>query len=418
MPEGNRVVMVSAPQKPGVTVPDEATMAAAIKAAASKPITAYADTTTAKPLFSATPKAGTVTKTNVRADVGVIEWTLSNGVKVILKPTTYKQDEVVFRAFSPGGTSLAPDADLISVEPAAAIISSSGIGSFSRIELGKMLAGKIAGVAPEIGPLDEGLRGSASVKDLETMFQLIYMTFTEPRLDRDVFTVMRDQTKMMLGNMRATPNFAFSEALNEALTQNHPRERTPTQEMIDKMDADKALAFYKDRFADASDFTFVFVGSFDPAALQPLAERYLASLPSIGRKETFKDHNVRTPSTVVERKVEKGLEPQSHSRVVFTGPFRVQPAAAHSDSSCRVRAADATARDPARRPRGDVQRLCGGRLRQVPDPGIQLLDRFRQQPRSCRGADEACVRGDRGLQGQRAHREAAGRRQGRLHPRL
>ena len=321
MPEGNRVVMVSAPQKPGVTVPDEATMAAAIKSAASKPITAYADTTTAKPLFTATPKAGTVTKTNVRADVGVVEWTLSNGVKVVLKPTTFKQDEVVFRAFSPGGSSLAADADLVSVEPAAALISSSGIGSFSRIELGKMLAGKIAGVSPYIGSLDEGLSGSASVKDIETMFQLIYMTFTEPRMDRDVFTVMRDQTKMMLGNMRSTPNFLFQEALNEALTQNHPRERTPTAEMIDKMDPDKALAFYKDRFADASDFTFVFVGSFDPAALQPLAERYLASLPSTGRKETFKDHNVRTPSTVVERKVEKGLEPQSHWRVVFSGPF-------------------------------------------------------------------------------------------------
>ena len=322
MPEGNRVVVVSAPQKPGVQVPDEAAMAAAIKSAASKPLTAYADTTSAKPLFSAAPKAGAVTKTNVRADVGITEWTLSNGVKVILKPTTLKADEILFRAFSPGGTSLVADDELISAEPAAALISSSGLGSFSRIELGKMLAGKIANAGPYIGPLDEGLNGSASANDLETMFQLIYMTFTEPRADKDVFEVMKNQTKMMLGNMRSNPNFLFQEALNEALTQNHPRERTPTPEMLDKMDLDKALVFYKDRFSDASDFTFVFVGTFDPATLRPLVERYVASLPSTGRKETFKDRNVRTPSTVVEKRVEKGLEPQSHSRVVFTGPFQ------------------------------------------------------------------------------------------------
>ena len=153
------------------------------------------------------------------------------------------------------------------------------------------------------------------------MFQLIYMTFTAPRADQDVFDVMKSQTKMMLGNMRSQPDFVFQEALTEALTQNHPRERTPSPEMLDQMDLAKSMAFYKDRFADASDFTFVFVGSVDPAALRPLVERYLASLPALRRKETWKDHNVRPPSTVVERRVEKGLEPKSHSRVVFTGPF-------------------------------------------------------------------------------------------------
>jgi zinc protease len=91
--------------------------------------------------------------------------------------------------------------------------------------------------------------------------------------------------------------------------------------MIDQMDMDKAFAFYKDRFADAGDFTFVFVGTLDPAAMKPLVERYIASLPSTGRKETWKDHKIVPPSLVVERKVEKGLEPQSHTRIVFTGPF-------------------------------------------------------------------------------------------------
>jgi zinc protease len=321
MPEGNRVVMVSAPQKPGVTVPDEAKLAAAIKAAAGKPLEAYTDTTSTKPLFSASPRPGTVTRTNVRADVGITEWDLSNGVRVVMKPTTFKQDEVVFRAFSPGGTSLVADADLIWAEPAVAIVTSSGLGAFSRIEMRKMLTGKIANVGPYIGELEEGLAGSASVKDIETMFQMIYMTFVEPRADPEIFNLMKTQTKMLLGNMRSQPMFAFQEAMTEALSQNHPRERTPTPEMLDQMDMDKAFAFYKDRFADAGDFTFVFVGTLDPAAMKPLVERYIASLPSTGRKETWKDHNIVPPSSVVERKVEKGLEPQSHTRIVFTGPF-------------------------------------------------------------------------------------------------
>jgi zinc protease len=264
---------------------------------------------------------GTVTKTNVRAEYGITEWTLSNGVRVAIKPTTFKQDEVMFNAFSPGGTSLVADDDLIWAVSTSQIIAFSGLGPFNRIELGKMLSSKIAGASPYIGELDEGLSGSASVKDLETMFQLIYMRFTEPRADQDVFKIVQTQSKIQLANQRATPEFAFSEALTEALTQNHPRERSPTPEMLDKLDLAKSLAFYKDRFADASDFTFVFVGSIDPATLKPLVEKYLGSLPSLGRKETWKDHNVRPPTTVVERRVEKGLEPKSESQLVFTGPM-------------------------------------------------------------------------------------------------
>jgi zinc protease len=321
MPEGNRVVVISAPQKPTLKIPDEATLNAAIKAASSKTLQPYADKANTAAFFRATPAAGTIVSTNTRAEVGITEWKLSNGVRVAIKPTTFKEDEVVFRAFSPGGTSLVGDDDLVWAESAAPIIVNSGLGPFSRIELGKMLSDKIAGATPYIGELEEGLSGSASVKDLETMFQLIYMRFTEPRADPDIFKIVQSQSKMLLANQKATPEFAFSEALSEALTQNHPRERTPTPEMFDRLDLDKSMAFYKDRFADASDFTFVFVGTIDPATLKPLVEKYLASLPSIGRKETWKDHNVRPPSKIVERRVEKGLEPKSQSELIFTGPM-------------------------------------------------------------------------------------------------
>jgi len=129
-----------------------------------------------------------------------------------------------------------------------------------------------------------------------------------------------------LGNQAADPGFAFSSALMSARYQNHLRRRFPTPEMIDEWNLDKSMAFYKDRFADASDFTFVFVGSFDLATIKPLVERYLGSLPSIKRKESWKDVGVRTPDNVVVKKVEKGVEPKSSSAIVFSGPFEFDQA--------------------------------------------------------------------------------------------
>src|SRR5437016_12791678 len=153
------------------------------------------------------------------------------------------------------------------------------------------------------------------------MFQLIYLRFTAPRSDPDAFNAQAAQMKTRLGNQVAVPEFAFSSALFAARYQNHPMRRLLTAEMIDEWNLDKSMAFYKDRFADASDFTFVFVGSFDPATIKPLVEKYLGSLPSIHRKESWKDVGVRQPSDVVVKKVEKGVEPKSLSFIAFSGPF-------------------------------------------------------------------------------------------------
>jgi zinc protease len=325
-PDGNRVVVVSGPDKPGLTMPDEARLAAVMAGAASKPLTAYVDSVGAAPLLSPMPTAGTIAKTTTRADLGITEWVLSNGVTVVLKPTTFKEDEVVFRAVSPGGTSLASDADYVSATTAAALIGASGLGPFNATDLGKTLAGKAADVNASIGETDESLNGSASPKDLETLFQLIHLTFTQPRADPALFSIMTTQTKIALANQRALPDFAFAEARNDALTKGHLRRRIPTPEMIDAMNLDTSLAFYKSRFADASDFTFIFVGTFTVEGIKPLIERYVASLPSLSRKETWKDIGVRPPTGVVERNVEKGVEPKSRTSLVFTGPFQYEPA--------------------------------------------------------------------------------------------
>jgi len=322
MSESSRVVMVSAPEKDGVTVPDETKLAAVVKGVGTKEIAVYVDTVANQALLDKMPEPGKIVKTTSKEAFGITEWDLSNGVKVVLKPTTVKQDEIVFRATSPGGYQLASDQDFIPARTAAQAMSATGVGKFSAIDLRKMLAGKIASVGALISELEEGLSGSGSPKDLETMFQLIYLRFTQPRADQGAFAAHIAQFKTILANQQKSPEWAFSDMLQRTLTQDHPRARPMTAEMIDQMDLDKSLAFYKDRFADASDFTFVFVGSFTLEMMRPFVERYLASLPALRRNETWKDVGIRPPKGVVEKTVLKGIEPKSQAAVFFTGPFQ------------------------------------------------------------------------------------------------
>lgn len=321
----NRFVIVTAPDKPGLVLPDEAKLAAAIKTGGSRDVTAYVDTVTSGALLDTPPSGGTVVKTTTKDGIGITEWELSNGVKVVLKPTTFREDEIVFRATSPGGSSLASDADFIPASTAAPLIAAGGLGKFSAIELRKVMTGKVANASAFIGETEEGLAGSASRKDLETMFQLIYLRFTQPRADKDAFTVQATQTRTALANQSAVPEFAYAEALTSILGQNHLRRRITTAATVDQWNLDKSLAFYKERFADASDFTFVFVGSFDPAVMKPLVEKYLGGLPSIRRQESWKDVGARMPTGVIEKTVEKGIEPKSQTTIVFSGPFVYDP---------------------------------------------------------------------------------------------
>jgi zinc protease len=318
----SRVVMVSTPQKEGLSVPDEPKLAAVIKTAAGKEIKPYVDTVGDQPLLDKLPEPGKIIKTGMKEAFGITEWELSNGVKVVFKPTNYKQDEIVFRALSPGGTSLASDKNYIPASTASQVIAGGGLGKFNAIELRKVLSGKVASARPYISETEEGLSGSASPKDLETMFQLIYLTFTEPRADATIFGVLTAQMKALLANMKASPEAAFSETLQTTLSQNHYRARPMTPEIVDEMNLEKSFAFYRDRFADASDFTFIFVGNIDLEAMKPLVERYLGALPSIHRNETWKNVGINPVKGVVQKTVKKGIEPKSQAAIVFTGPFR------------------------------------------------------------------------------------------------
>jgi zinc protease len=322
----NRVVVVSAPEKEGFKVPTEQRLLEVLNQAAAEEITPYKDTATEKPLFEAVPEPGKIIKGEAIEEMNITQWELSNGAKVVLKPTDFKEDEILFRAFSPGGTSLAKDEDYIAASTASQIVSAGGLGNFSAVDLRKALSGKVASVRPFIGELEEGLTGSASPKDLETLFQLIYLTFTAPRCDPTIFNIITAQAKAMLANRAASPDVAFTDALQTTLSQNHFRARPMTAEIIGEMDLNKSCAFYKDRFADAGDFTFFFIGNLDIEAMKPLVARYLGSLPSLNRKETWRDVGIKPPKGVVQKEVRKGIEPKSQTAIVFTGPFQYDQA--------------------------------------------------------------------------------------------
>jgi zinc protease len=313
---------VSAPEKPDVPVPTEAALSAVFGQVAGKQITAYADTLGRAALVPVAPQPAAIVGERTIPEIGVTEWTLANGVRVVLKPTDFKDDEVLMQAVSPGGTSLVPDDHFISASFASSIVSMSGAGAFSAVDLQKVLAGKAVRVNPTIDDTEEGLRGSASPKDLEALLQLAYLYVTAPRLDSAAYASLRQRLLAFVANRGASPEANFQDTLQVTLAQGNPRARPLTPAVVQEADLGAALAFYRDRFADASDFTFFFVGNIDLAVARPPVQQYLGGLPSLKRHESWRDLNMPPPTGIVRKVVHKGVEPKARTQLVFTGPFQ------------------------------------------------------------------------------------------------
>ena len=318
---GNRVCVISAPEKEGVKIPTESEVATILTGAAQKKLEAYVDKVTTKPLMAAKPKAGKVVDERKIESIGVTEWKLSNGALVVLKPTDFKNDEILFSAYSNGGTSLSSDADYTSASLASQVVSMCGIGEFDAVALSKMLTGKVVNVNPTVSSLSEGFSGSASPQDLETLLQLTYLYATNPRTDTSAFGAYLSRMKASLQNRNASPEGAFYDTVGVTLAQYHYRARPMTPKILDEVTLDKAMAFYKDRFADAGDFIYFLVGSFQLEKIKPMVEEYLASLPSTSRKETWRDVGIWPPKGVINKEVFRGIEPKSSIMISFTGPF-------------------------------------------------------------------------------------------------
>jgi zinc protease len=319
--DGNRVVTVSSPKKDGFVPPTENEVLKILEEASTKKVDAYVDNIITKPLIEKKPKPGTVTKTKEIKEYSITEWTLSNGARVILKPTDFKNDEIVFSAYSRGGTSLASDKDFISAANAAATVSEGGVGEFDATTLRKLLAGKIVSVNPGISELSENFSGSASPEDLETLFQLVHLYFTSPRKDTAATQAYLARQKAFVENNTLSPESAFRDTFYVTTSQYHFRSRPMTVKILDEYNFDRAIAFYKDRYADASDFIFFFIGNFELVKMKPFVEQYLASLPNLKRKESWRDVNRISPKGVIEKEVRKGIDPKSYVLMSFTGSF-------------------------------------------------------------------------------------------------
>ncbi len=321
--DDNIAVLITAQEKEGVKVPTEDQVKDIINSVKAKKIEAYVDKVSDAPLLAAVPVATKVVKRTEAPAFGYTELTFGNGVKMILKSTDFKNDEILLGAFSPGGSSLYPDAEIMSASLATQIITQSGLGDYDFTGLQKKLSGNTAKLAPYISDLREGVNGSCSPKDIETMLQLNYLYFTKIRKDERAFNAYMSRMKNMIKPMRTNPQVIFQDTLSKIISLNNPRViAIPTEAQLDQVNLERSISIFKDRFADASDFTYLMVGNFKVEDVIPLLEKYIGGLPSIGRKEIWKDVTPGFPKGLKVVEVPKNSEPQSQVAMIWKGDFK------------------------------------------------------------------------------------------------
>ncbi|MBD1393428.1 M16 family metallopeptidase [Mucilaginibacter glaciei] len=316
----NRVVIVEAPEKDKDKLPTEKTILDWVNNA-GKNVTAYVDNVTSKPLMEKAPEGGKVVSETVDTAIATTTYVLNNGLKVILKPTQFKNDQILINGNSFGGTSLASDADFTSANLAAPIIGNSGVGDFNQGQLDKTLAGKSLHVQPYISDISQGITANASPRDFETAMQLIYLYFTQPRKDKDIWQGNINQTRSILATRGVDPGSVFQDTIAAVLNNHNFRAMVTTPERLNAVSLDKAYSFYKDRFADASAFTFTLVGNFTPEDIKPYLEAYLGSLPSTNKKETYKDLRMYPTPGLITKVVNKGIDDKATVQLVFSGAY-------------------------------------------------------------------------------------------------
>jgi len=321
--DSNMVIAVSAPEKEGLKLPSEIELLALVQQVKSQTLSPYVDIVNEEPLFEQELAPGKIVSVKTYKNTGVKQWKLNNGVTVLYKPTDFQNDQILLRAFSPGGTSLYDLDDLYEAREAANIISESGVGAFDDTTLKKKLAGKIVKVEPFIESENEGFNGNSSQRDLETMFQLIYLYATAPRLDNDSFNGWLARQKAWLENSQLSPESVFFDSLSYFMYDNNPRVRTMQAEDLPALNQERVLQIYKERFADFSDFTFIFVGNFEEQQLKEYCLKYLANLPAHGKKEQVKDNGVRFTKGKKTFVMHRGQDPKSIVNLTVCGSAKI-----------------------------------------------------------------------------------------------
>ncbi len=314
----DRAVIVMSPESEKTKLISEKDLVALLNKPFGK-IKSYEDKVVKGALLAKPITRGTISSETKVQEVGVTELMLSNGAKVLLKPTDYKNNEILFSAISPGGASLYSVEDHMSASNASSIAILGGVGDFDMMSLQKEHTGKQVRVMPSVGLYSEGLSGSSTPKDFETAMQLIHGYFTEPRKDSNMFKVMQQQMTSMLANKGKDPGSVFSDSVSYIMSGYNARRKPMTMESLANISLDKSYDVYKERFADAGDFIFTFVGNFKIDSIKPLIEKYIASLPSSGKKEMWQDVGIRYPTGVIDKVIKKGQENKASVRLSFTG---------------------------------------------------------------------------------------------------
>ncbi|MBU3010035.1 insulinase family protein [Polaribacter vadi] len=320
--DDNRVIIITGPKQ----VVTEQQVLDALNNVKTKELKPYEDKEVAASLITETPKMGKIVGTNKNDKLGTKTFVLENGAKITYKKTDFKNDEILFTAYSYGGTSLYTDEELKATSFANAALTDAGVNGYSKSDLRKMMSGKIANARPYISGLSEGFNGSASPKNLEELFQLIHLYFTSLNKDDKAFKSSINKNKSFLGNLLASPNFFFQKEMSDFMNKGNTRYTGfPSEEKYDAADYDLAYAKYKERFADAGDFNFYFVGNIDERKLAEYAMKYIASLPGKDSKETYKVNDFRPLKGSHTKIVEKGKDPKSNVRITYLGETTYNP---------------------------------------------------------------------------------------------
>lgn len=307
MSDSNLVVMSMLPDKKKMPCPTDDEIKQLLVSVASEDIPAYVDRAAGDSLIGQIPAVGEVVKTK-KSHYGYKQLTLSNGVTVYLKHTDYKADEVIMHVVSKGGQAQYDESEHLNLDNVADVIENNGIGKFNSTDLQKVLAGKMAYVSPYVNMYTEGLKGYCTPKDFVTMMQLTHLQFTAPRLDDEAFAAYKSKMVSLLENQEQDPMTSFRDTTYSVLYGNHPRMIRTKAADVEKICDTRILEIYKERFANAADFEFIFTGAIDETTAIPLIEKYIGSLPTGGKAEKYQDVRLEIQKgkhkTVFERQVE------------------------------------------------------------------------------------------------------------------
>ena len=287
----NQVVVMYAPDKEGFEIPSEQQIEQVILTAQQLNYAPYQEALLAESLVSELPQAGSIVSEQPYRH-GFTELTLSNGMKVYAKKTDYEADAVTLSMRADGGTSLYGDEDIPNFALISSGVTEGGVGNFDAVTLRKMLTGKSVRVSPSVGSMRQGISGSSSVKDMETMFQLAYLYFTQPRKDTAAFASLMNRQYAFLANRNASPRVDYNDSIRAILYGHHPRMEPVVQSTLDRVSYDRILQIYKERFSDAANFKTVVIGNYDEKELRQLLCQYLATLPATGKHEQTNYSNV------------------------------------------------------------------------------------------------------------------------------